>query len=165
MTLTEFLTARLDEDEAVARAALFDKVTLIPDPSGAMRQMETVDGLTRQVIEVRQVPAQIESARQVDEGNWTRIGSYVDGTVMRIYDEGGHSAEQAEHIARHDPARVLREVEAKRAIVALHDIQWHSCPHEHPLFQYEGGPRPCVTLRLLAAIYNEHADYDQAWRP
>jgi len=44
--------------------------------------------------------------------------SEIEGKDIKIYPEGGHSAWQADHITRHDPARVLREVAAKRAILA-----------------------------------------------
>ena len=60
-----------------------------------------------------------------------------------------------EHIARHDPARVLAECEAKRLIV------------EH--FSETGidflGEIARVPLRALAAVYADHPDYDEAWRP
>jgi hypothetical protein len=51
------------------------------------------------------------------------------------------------HIAHQDPARTLREVEAKRKI----------------LDQYLGWPVP--TLCLLALPYADHPDFDEAWRP
>jgi hypothetical protein len=89
----------------------------------------------------------------------------------------------AGHIARHDPARVLREVAAKRKIVA-----WHSSQHNvggtvwDPAAQfcstcgdqcthvgearceacgYDDG---CPTVLLLASVYDDHPDYEQAWR-
>ncbi|MFD3917325.1 DUF6221 family protein [Streptomyces sp. NPDC058603] len=70
---------------------------------------------------------------------------------------------QYQHIARHDPARVLAEVEAKRQITdehvtrdwklgdRLHDCQWTKWP--------------CRTLRLLALPYADHDDYREEWRP
>jgi hypothetical protein len=81
---------------------------------------------------------------------------------------------EAEHIAAHDPDRVLRRVEADRQIVALH----------HPL-EYRGlgdppgcavcswrddqdelhGDWPCPTLRLLGAVDDDHPDYQLEWRP
>lgn len=65
------------------------------------------------------------------------------------------------HMARHDPARVLREIEAKRQILALHggDLAKQSmfCGHcEHDT--------PCPTLRLLALPYADHPDYRDVWR-
>ena len=83
------------------------------------------------------------------------------------------------HIARHDPARALREVAAKRAILAAHGPD--------PIDKFGGiaKPRclvclagrdgyeelwvadswPCLTLRLLAAVYSDHPDYQQEWAP
>jgi len=69
------------------------------------------------------------------------------------------------HIARHDPARVLRDVAAKRRLLAVHrpyvvepdqaclgcagDNVWERCP----------------VLRALAAVYDDHPDYREEWRP
>jgi hypothetical protein len=50
----------------------------------------------------------------------------------------------------HDPARVLREVEAKRKILA-----------QQP--EHDRGRRNDV-LRALAAVYEDHEDYDPAWK-
>ena len=78
-------------------------------------------------------------------------GSYSIGTV--VYDEGSPDEYQARHIARHDPARVLREVEAKRAILALREAS--------PV----GSPVLTFALCHLAAVYSGHTDYDPAWAP
>lgn len=60
------------------------------------------------------------------------------------------------------PARVLREVEAKRAIVKLHAAE----PGQHPDFcGHDLHELPCLTLRLLAAVWNDHPDYRQEWAP
>jgi hypothetical protein len=71
------------------------------------------------------------------------------------------------HFARHDPARVLREVAAGRAILALARVidgmasaiqeEWPS-PHV-PVIGSE------ALLYPLAAVYSDHPDYDEAWRP
>lgn len=96
----------------------------------------------------------------------------VDGDIT-IYDEGGHTPEQADHIARWDPARGLAECEAKRRIVA-----W--CVEvvgDRDLSNY--GEVGCLrddrdalavtlaveTLRLLALPYAGHPDYREEWRP
>ncbi|WP_406500043.1 DUF6221 family protein [Streptomyces sp. NBC_00846] len=47
------------------------------------------------------------------------------------------------HVALHDPARVLREVEAKRRILARHARD----------------PWPCHNLRDLASPYTDHSDF------
>lgn len=96
-----------------------------------------------------------------------------DGIV--VYAEGKPSEGQARHIALHDPARVLREVEAKRRILALHQAipAW---PHGTVGANYYRTTRvcascdertavPCPTLRLLALPYDQHPDYRTEWRP
>src|ERR1017187_753040 len=71
-----------------------------------------------------------------------------------------------------DPLRTLREIEAKRAILALHEPLPSSygepsvCPScwpqpwvgTHPL-------APCPTMRHLVAVYSDHPDYRDEWKP
>jgi Family of unknown function (DUF6221) len=66
------------------------------------------------------------------------------------------------------PARVLREVEAKRKILAEHRLDdmvpgvCYRCRYGVPA-HWESTPYPCPTLRALAAVYAGHPDYDPAW--
>jgi hypothetical protein len=62
--------------------------------------------------------------------------------------------EVGEHIARHDPARVLREVEAKRRIVDLFGPR-----HERH------DPDAFDLLMLLALPYSDRPGYQKVWRP
>jgi len=111
MTLTEFLEARIAEDEEVARGAVDEQ----------------------------------------QGGHW-----HEPGDDMPMF---GFSVALpltfAEHAARHDPARVLAECEAKRRIVAS---------VERALRLGTNGLGPSV-LRLLALPHADHADYDESWRP
>jgi hypothetical protein len=119
VTIEEFLRARLDEDEAAARAA---------------------------------------ASRPRGE-SW---GGVVDGTRYTVV---------AAHIARHDPARVQREIEAKRAILAEHQrapkplpgMSWYPCR----VCTRDRYPQswPCATVRALAAVWSDHPDYQQEWAP
>jgi hypothetical protein len=84
------------------------------------------------------------------------------------------------HIARHDPARVLREVEAKRRMLEAHSRP-HHCAHltgrgassvvdGKPWVFYEEAHTQdtgdiCDVLRLLALPYADHKDYREEWRP
>ena len=61
------------------------------------------------------------------------------------------------HAERHNPARVLREAEAKRAILAQHWPDEWGC-------QTCQGDMVCPVLHL-AAVYSGHADYRQEWKP
>lgn len=79
------------------------------------------------------------------------------------------------HIARHDPARVLREVDAKRRLIrtvfvyeAKIDGEWGDC---HSADEIEAGlcletdPDEIEALRLLALSYSDHPDFQESWRP
>ena len=133
--LRAFVAARLDEDEAAARAAT--------------------------------------------EGPWSFAGyDSADGWPIVANDEheivSRSGSDDAEHIARHDPARVLREVTAKRAILAVHQIKpptWREpddqafgceCCH---FDRDEGiyGFGYCPTLKALAAVYSDHEDFRGEW--
>jgi len=120
-SLTEFLTARIDEDEAVALAA-----TEGPWHANGKR----------------------------DDGEWAADGCRIEGAGIIIYDESGHDEDQAAHIARHDPARVLAECEAKRLLLELHG------PHGR-----DTEALPCRELAVLALPYADHPDYQPEWRP
>ena len=72
----------------------------------------------------------------------------------------------SEHIAHHDPARVLREVAAKRRILYDHAPQAKGyrtacsrCHYGNSL----GANWPCLTMASLAAVWPDHPDYKQEW--
>jgi len=82
------------------------------------------------------------------------------------------------HIARHDPARVLREVEAKRQVLKLHErhtvvVSKYCAPPParrvtrscEPSYQFPELSWPCATLRLFALPYADHPDYQETWKP
>lgn len=149
VTLTEFLLARIDADERAAREATAGESGVWVDSLA-----ETGDG--------ENIFFTVTDEQRLDDD----YGYFVDLTAR--YGKGGR--ERAEHIARHDPARVLAECESKRRVVALHS-RGHECPHSedggHADWYGEGDERwpDCQTLRLLALPYANHPDYDKAWRP
>ena len=125
MELVDFLRARLDEDEAAARrAASYD------------------DGASHDV----QGPAGTWAC--LDEAEW--FGASYRGGVIAPRIGYTNAPELGAHIARHDPARVLAEVEAKRAVVDFADT-------------YEGSFHASQFLPKLAAVYRNHPDFDPAW--
>lgn len=101
--------------------------------------------------------------------------------------------EVAQHIAAHDPARVLREIDAKRQLLDAHNGDCSpACRRDHtfsgscglrsmgpveeidgmPWVRNEDGrqvPAPPVTtewtLRLLALPYADRPGYREEWRP
>lgn len=70
-------------------------------------------------------------------------------------------------VATHDPARVLREVAAMRAIVEHHRAEpFEDAPDEFYCRVCDsgiGGFYPCPTLRALASIWADHEAYDEEW--
>lgn len=92
-------------------------------------------------------------------------GVVDDNDETVVYDEGSPNQWQSEHIARHDPERVLAEVEAKRQIVSnLSKVIEEGETYKGPDY-YEGVDACELTLKLLALPYAAHPSYDEAWRP
>jgi hypothetical protein len=135
-----------------------------------------IDWLRLQLDEDEQ-KASSASGEQWTNGLATTI--HPDTTVYRtvrrvgggahVHVTGSILAADAEHIARHDPARVLREVEALRAIIDLHEpreyvtylkhVTYWQCGYCADLCHSRSGlgcdspdaPWPCETAELLEA--------------
>src|ERR1039457_110053 len=79
-----------------------------------------------------------------------------------------HRDDDVRHIVRHDPVRVLREVEAKQNILARYedcltrqeDQDYPYAPAAEQAREYED-----FVLPNLAASYSDHPDYDPDWKP
>lgn len=67
------------------------------------------------------------------------------------------------------PARVLAECEAKRAIVGLHPFDGSVAADDPGDDDIPVCSRcddiPCSTLPILAAVYADHPDYQDEWKP
>lgn len=135
--LVTFLRARLDIDEQVAREAL----------AGEWRNAST--------------SSHYEDAAGPSEAVFTALPDAGLTVVARTGARGDRAAMvNAEHIARHDPARVLAEVDAKRRLLdymvdleskAL-DGNWWNLDRDLP-------------FQLLALPYADHPDYRPEWAP
>jgi hypothetical protein len=127
--LVDFLRARLDEDEALAREA----------PPGPWHIGNAVD--PTQPCNVHTFPG----ARMVADGlNWL----------------------VAEHIARHDPARVLREIASDRALLAEYAaVAEMDTDDAEPEFAYGRAVGLGIAVRHRALKYANHPDYKRGWRP
>ncbi|MFE2712198.1 DUF6221 family protein [Streptomyces mirabilis] len=132
MELVDFLRARLDEDEALAREA----------PQGPWQIGNAVD------------PTQ-------------PCGVYTFPGVRLVAD--GLNWLVAEHIAHQNPARVLADVEAKRALLDRYEAHhWHgpaapTSPDPRDHAEETGACRTCITARILARVYRDHPDFNPAW--
>ena len=151
LTLADFLRARLDEDDSVAREASYPHPKWIVrkpwnDPRDPNRPQVSTEMVYR------------------PDGSGTSTGIALT-PPHQVYD--GHKI--VPHIARHDPARVLADVEAKRRIVDLHD-RAHECSgldHTGDIDNcrwYMQGEW-CTTLRLTGLPFADHPDYRDEWRP
>lgn len=79
--------------------------------------------------------------------------------------------ERGEFIARHDPARVLRDIDAKRQLLDLHGATpgyVGGDDDDAPACRVCGDLTvsfPCRTLRLLALPYADKPGYRREWAP
>ena len=101
-------------------------------------------------------------------------GFVVDCDYVRM---GPFAVHNATHIARHDPTRVLADVEAKRQILELHDLIdngagkpdsrfcWNCFGDRHYNADVITAPIWCQTVRLLALPYADRPGYLEGWRP
>lgn len=143
-SIIDFLEAQLEKDAATARAACWDG----HDDSLA---------------------AQWDCGEEKDGRYWW-VGDQWDDGVVKTTGDASAPAGQAAHIARHDPARVLREVQAKRRVMERHCpgmrtrdyVYCQACPDDRDGFP-DVPIDECPELRDLAAIYSDHPDYRKEW--
>lgn len=94
-----------------------------------------------------------DSWRRQDHPSET-VAIYDSQDEPVVYDEGWPTEEQQAHIAAWDPARVLREIDAKRRIIAAYE----NYDREAPELDI-----PESVLRLLAAVYADRPGYREEW--
>ncbi|WP_405678004.1 DUF6221 family protein [Streptomyces sp. NBC_01511] len=142
--LVHFLRAGLDHDEVVAREA----------PPAPWRQAPTA------------------RHHSTASGRSEEAVFGVDAVRVATTGEGRQSLVAAKHFARHDPARVLAEIDAKWRMIRVafehaadvdaefgdaDDFERNGCKHTST------GDLPL--LRLLALPYAAHPEYQAASRP
>lgn len=167
--LTQFLRARLDEDEAAARAAVE------PDRPGTHWEWIDPDDDTAASVEDGYLSTAslrtVETFPAAGDGEEWMLPGFIIHTAEEV-PEGA-----AVHIARNSPARVLREVEAKRRVMERHSPvplgprAKKGTPHSCAGCNFEYGDidfvtddiEDCPELRDLAAPYADHPDFDPNW--
>lgn len=129
--LVEWLRAQLDEDEQICRATLWDDDASLGSGRWIAYDRGPRDGFR--------------------EARWVVIDGADEG-VMDSRPQAADDEAVARHIAEWDPARVLREIDAKRRILdTLHE---------------EGGDRMFADVfRLLALPYADRPGYRKERRP
>jgi uncharacterized protein DUF6221 len=138
--LVTFLRARLDEDEAHALIAAKGR------PRSAHWSLDEWLG--------REEPHSLIA-----------VGSETQPTIFGHFTADPVPTAQATHIARHDPARVLREVEAKRAFLDTWLPEATKTDEQVNEEWGYGSTLASDVLRLLALPYSDHPDYRDDWRP
>src|SRR5690606_7736734 len=131
--------AQLDEDERIARAAT----------PGPWRQHDTHLGQYGHTATVLS-----------GERNDTDLRAWLPTMSYESWDETRNVWNDATHIAEWDPARVLREIDAKRQVIALHrPVEQRSTGSgggtvtDCQVCSHFPAQYPCATLRLLALPY------------
>lgn len=114
--------------------------------------------------------------RWILDGGIHRESHPTHEVVDWVYDEAD------EHIARNDPAHVLADIAAKRAIVEAHAPSGNECrtccgepymeeywnrPTQTETVEWKRAdlPFPCPTIRILTSVYSDHPDYRSEWKP
>lgn len=161
VTLTEFLLARIAEDEDAATAAT-------PGP-WQWEHCDWKDECDGECVEGQDwghhgpdlVSAVVDPEFNLPADVISSIGYDSDQVLVKQSDGA--------HIARHDPARVLAECAAKRRIVERHGaLDEDECPGCGAYLDgtWRTGPGElCPDLAALASVYADHPDYREEWRP
>jgi hypothetical protein len=79
-----------------------------------------------------------------------------DGHYVVLADAQCPTAEQAAHIARHSPDRILRQCEAARAVIA-------EFLRLDAFGDLSGRAVAETALKQLASVHSDHADFEEAW--
>jgi hypothetical protein len=143
VTILEFLEARIGEDESAALAANGPDWET-PGDDGPAEGMLYANGWS--IAQFTMYPKGVANSPDAPG----HLPAFPSMPVRHI--------ENGVHTARHDPARVLREVAAKREIIeAAYDIAHLSGDLDG---DYHTG-----FLKLLAGVYSDHPDYQTDWTP
>ena len=141
MTIVEFIEARIAEDDAVAREAI--------DPARPGTHWEWA------APDYDPDPTSPRWLRTVEEFPTTSGVGDLPGFPLGADCQVSEPRRGMAHVARHDPARVLRQCAALRALIEHHV---HVNGRSVEDFDY-----PIEPLCHLASIWSDHHDYEQDW--
>lgn len=147
--LAEWLRAQLNEDERTAQAA-----TWCGDDAATWRAAVSPYG----------TPSRPHGPR------WYIEDSLEDGVITTVDPQASDDEGVARHIAAHDPARVLREVDAKRRIVRAYEdavTAFENTVLGTDLHDLMAGSVNSLryALQALALPYADRAGFKEEWRP
>ncbi|MGW9401456.1 DUF6221 family protein [Streptomyces sp. NPDC055642] len=135
--LVRWLSAQLDEDERTARATAWSASTQTDNPWNAQPPRHEGEGWTV----------------------WAKVGRFL---MFRDLEEA-----DARHIAEHDPARVLREIDAKRRVLDWYKQRAAVDSRGEDPDDYENvtGSTLETVVQMLALPYADRPGYREEWRP
>ncbi|MEV4258093.1 DUF6221 family protein [Spirillospora sp. NPDC049652] len=151
--LVEFLRARIAKDEQIARAG--SGAAWRPSPPGSVSlDTSASDCAPRDGAKAAGSGAAGPGASASETGGPERPG-FVAQAENESY---------AEHIARHSPARALREVAAKRLILDEYvKAAWLMSTGQRGEAAEAAQAVRLATVRALASAYADHPAYRQEW--
>lgn len=104
------------------------------------------------------------------DGDWSILRDADGDRIVSSYDDADFLPADADHIARHDPARVLADIAAKRAIVRMAENAQYAV-NAGSLSSWnrgqDSGALSVLTdaIRLLAMPYANHPDFHPDFKP
>lgn len=113
------------------------------------------------------VQARIAQDEETARAALAERASPVSGATFTLWEDQEWEAIDGKvmtHVDAWDPARVLAECAAKRAIVEMHRGA-HECPTPDSCCGWCVDSDECDTLSALAAPYADHPDFRSEWAP
>lgn len=144
MTIVEFVLARVDEDEKVARTVGNLRAVSITGFPG--RYIMDLDTGAREEVSIDLLRAGLIERWHTHAANHPPSRTLAECQAKRAI------------VARHVPSESKYPSPSGSRCDACSDTQ-------HDGWWYEETPWPCPTLRYLAAVHSEHPDYQPEWAP
>lgn len=113
-------------------------------------------------------PWEFEGDDPTDDELYSIHDGIVDLTGVTVAFTRDRQVANGRHMARHDPTRTIREVEASRALIERYK---RACAVRESVVSFTAGQddgyrQACLdAIRDLAAIHSDHPDYQQEWKP
>lgn len=151
MSLTEFLFARIAEEEAIARKAsggtvVGERGNWQPAPGGDEWELLATDEDDEWLVALR---TDLPRPPDVMSGMW---GAVMTREAVDLAEpEAGRATDQIAHAVLHDPARVLTECEVKRWMVKMFGVTDYSRYNDPEI------------MKQLARPYAGHPDFQPKW--
>ncbi|MFJ9114466.1 DUF6221 family protein [Streptomyces sp. NPDC102394] len=162
---------QLDDDERIAREASGSTVVGEPgnwQPSPAGDEWEACAGEIEEELLVALRPG-LPRPPDVMSGYW---GAWVSQEPDTCDPDAGSAMPALTHAARHDPARVLRDVAAKRQNLAelkATEDAMSEASRDRDATRYNQARAAWTVLRRVvrrdAAVYADRPGYREEWRP